>query len=61
MKIKIESEIEVGDSADLLKEECVENIQELAIVYKSQARKDPRDFINCWSYPITIKSLTITE
>ena len=60
MKIKIELEIQVDNSADLLKEKCVENIQELAIVYKSQARQDPQDFINCWCSPITVKSLTIT-
>ena len=60
MKIKIEVEIEVEDYVNLLEEECVDNLEELATIYKSQAKKDPADFITSWSYLLNIKSLEIT-
>jgi hypothetical protein len=34
MKIKMELEIDIEDYSNLLKEECVDNIQELEIIYK---------------------------
>ena len=61
MKITIELEIDIEDSTELLKEECVDNIQELSIVYKSDARKNPQEFIHYWNSPVIIKSLSITE
>lgn len=62
-KIKLELEIDISgiDIQTHLTEECVDSIQELEILYRSQARKDICEFVNCWEVPITCTSLKIIE
>lgn len=61
VKIKLALEIEISEIDDLIKDYHVDNIQELVVVMKSEAKQDAEEFISCWSAPVTCTNLSIEE
>lgn len=60
-KIKLELEIEISDIDCLIKDYQVDNIQELEVVMRREARQDIGEFVSCWSAPVVCDSLKIVE
>ena len=60
-KIKLELEIEIDSLEELYTSEFVDNLEELQVVYKSQAKRDVIEFLNCWTIPIECKQIKIEE
>ena len=61
VKIKLALEIEISEIDYLIKDYHVDNIQELAVVMKSEAKQDAVEFISYWSAPVTCTNLSISE
>lgn len=63
MKMRFELSIEIDDIAidTLIKEEHVDSIDELSILYKSDIRKDPLEFLSQWSAPIKCLNFNIEK
>lgn len=61
VKIKLALEIEISEIDDLIKDYHVDNIQELVVVMKSEAKQDAVYFISYWSDPVTCTNLSISE
>ena len=58
-KIKLEIEIELQNVQELIDDYKVENINELEIVMRSEAKQDIGDFLAWWSCPVICKNLKL--
>ena len=61
MRFELSLEIDDLDVDTLIKEEHVDSIEELSIVYKSDIRKDPLEFLSQWSDPIECLNFNIEK